>query len=190
MNDARINGLMNLGKGFLLEDLVKSTLSKLGFGVEPHKLWQPGADAKASLLNGMDVAIECVNWYGGYIHPKRWKSIINNLVSSGARYKMLVCFGATPTKEQTDEAERFNVVIIHRNRQMDIYEEDKVSLANWMRVLLLYHIFNIKLSFRKKIKQFLIAFRSLRIGFESFGIIGVAFRTLVEDISVKKKPGE
>lgn len=68
---------------------------------------------------------------GGFIHPTRWDRIIRNLERSEATYKFCVFFGVKPTQAQHTEAENKNIHIIHYHRQMDIYEEDKISLTNW-----------------------------------------------------------
>jgi len=121
----------NYGKGTLLEDLTKEALTKIGFTIELHYTNQGGCDAVGNLPD-LSSACECLNWYGGYIHPSRWDSIEYNLEVSEASYKFLVCFGVNPSKVQYKKAENKNINIIHYNRQMTLEDEDKISLLNWL----------------------------------------------------------
>lgn len=108
--------LGNITKGRLLEIPVKAILHELCYDIEEHYINTGGLDVVAS--NGREsITAECLNWYGGYIHPKRFLSLTNNLANP-SKYKFLFCAGVYPTQEQVRLLNAMNVRIIHYPKQI------------------------------------------------------------------------
>jgi hypothetical protein len=61
-----------------------------------------------------EVASEMISWYGGFIHPKRFRKIIDNLVILGAKakHKIFICAGVKPTKKQAQLMTAYGIKII------------------------------------------------------------------------------
>lgn len=89
----------NVILGSKLEDAIKHIFSSSGYHVEPHLTTQPGVDVKA-VSGPRKIVCEALNWKGGFIHPLRLRSIINNLIQDPGAEGYLVCFGTSPTKQQ------------------------------------------------------------------------------------------
>ena len=131
-NKAHSDYLLRLGTGALLEDFVKDHLESLNFTVEKHATQHHGLDVTAHLGNLFNINAECLNWWGGYIHPKRWKSITRKL-SRNHNVNILFSFGVEPTSEQYAEAKASNIHVIHYPKQLDVFDEDKISMINWLK---------------------------------------------------------
>lgn len=102
----------NILKGAELEDSVHDAFSQSGYNVESHKITDNGADLKA--FNDREFVIaECLNWYGGYIHPLRWLSIVDNLLSYPSATTYLICVGVHPTEDQCEELLNLRVNLVH-----------------------------------------------------------------------------
>jgi hypothetical protein len=106
----------NIDIGSLLENPVKNILSRLDYTVFEHGITEEGLDIEAC-KGKVTINIECLNWYGGYIHPKRFLSLIKNL-SKCATYKFLICCGVKPSKEQYRILNAMHVNIIHYKNQI------------------------------------------------------------------------
>jgi len=105
-------------KGAELENPVHATFKQLGWNVEPHKVTDSGVDSKA-FKDGKCAVSECLNWYGGFIHPKRWLSIIDNLMSHPSASKYLICVGVYPTSEQHQDLLRLGIHLVHADTIAD-----------------------------------------------------------------------
>jgi hypothetical protein len=136
INKAHADYCYRIGAGLYLEDFVKKTNISLGFDVKPHKVTDKGIDFTANMGNMFTLNGECLNWYGGYIHPARWNSIVRKL-SGNADINILFAFGVKPTLAQYAEAKANNIYIIHYPRQLGItkhkFDDDRVSMKNWLK---------------------------------------------------------
>lgn len=101
-----------MDKGKYLEQPVRQVLKQNNFYVEDHGVSKPGIDIKAFKDKEFIVA-ECINWYGGYIHPKRFSSILKSLISYVDAVKFLICAGVKPTEEQSKILCAYGIKIIH-----------------------------------------------------------------------------
>ena len=119
----------NNGRGAILEDFTKDILGNIGFAIQNHNVWQGGCDVTAS-LGTLKVNGQCWNWYGGYPHPKRWRSTINQL---NGQINILFSFGVKPTSQQYNEAKSKHIHIIHYPKQLDIFDDEKPSTINWLK---------------------------------------------------------
>lgn len=88
----------------------------MGAEVTLHYTNTGGLDIDAS-LNGTKIIGEAINWYGGYIHPKRFINIIRKL-SEKSEIKLFICYGVKPSKEQKRILEAMNVHIIFYPQQI------------------------------------------------------------------------
>jgi hypothetical protein len=129
-SDSYLHYLENFGEGALLEGAIKDVFSSLNANVEEHYTQDHGLDTKAH-FNGFDIGCEALDWYGGFIHPERWNRIVRNL--RGCGIKFLFAFGVKPTKVQYAKAEKEHIHIIHFPRRMDVFDEDKPSIVNWLK---------------------------------------------------------
>lgn len=102
----------NIILGQQLENLVHTAFNRLGYKVEGHNISDPDVDLKAYKNNVLVVA-ECLNWYGGFIHYKRFMNIVNNLCKYKAA-KFLVCIGVKSTKEQYKLLNGYGIKVIHQ----------------------------------------------------------------------------
>jgi hypothetical protein len=102
----------NVLVGAKLEDLVHQTFQDAGCNVEYHNIESSGLDLTAFKNRNVSVA-ECLCWYGGYIHPKRWHSIISNLLlKHPSANKYLICVGVHPTQNQCKELYQLNIKLL------------------------------------------------------------------------------
>jgi hypothetical protein len=88
----------NCNKGSIPESLINKIVNKY-LPVKDHETWQSGLDVETL---DSSLAFEVINWHGGFINPIRFDKIINNLITLGshAKYRIFVCAGVKPTKEQ------------------------------------------------------------------------------------------
>lgn len=64
------NSQQNILKGAELEDSVHNVFAQLGYDVEVHKVTDGGVDSNV-FKDKEHIVAECLNWYGGFIHPLR-----------------------------------------------------------------------------------------------------------------------
>lgn len=102
--------------GAHLEQSVKTILKKDRFSVKPHRINQSGLDVEGEGKDRL-IAIECLNWWGGFLHGERFKAIVKNLVSfPGERY--LICCGIKPNGEQYRLFKAYDVRVVHYPKQI------------------------------------------------------------------------
>jgi len=129
----------HIAKGQCGEDLVRSSLINLGYYVFEHLVTEPGVDGTA-LLNGHKVIVEVLNWYGGYIHPRRFRKIILNLIETPADERYLVCIGVDPTKEQKRLLVGYGIKLIHtKNDSLDPLKDLTKEFKDRLGVITLVH---------------------------------------------------
>lgn len=107
--------ISNVLKGLVLEEATRDVLSS-EFKVDSHKVTDLGVDVKA-VNDSRFIVAECLNWYGGYIHPKRFLSIIRNLRGYTNAELYLICAGVRPTKEQYQILKSSNIKVVCLPRQ-------------------------------------------------------------------------
>jgi hypothetical protein len=127
----------NIHKGRILEDSINTAISSLGITLNKHFVNREGLDLKAS-ISKVSIIGEAINWYGGYIHPLRFKSIIGNLAQK-ADIKLFVCAGVNPTKEQRSILKAMNVTVIHLPKQV---LKESVGVINYLRSNILSTIYH------------------------------------------------
>jgi hypothetical protein len=109
--------LDNQAIGTIGETVVRLALTSLGANLEPHEVWEGGADIKGT-LNGVSLAFEVNDWYGGYFHPNRYDSIQSNLANTKATYQIHFSMGVKPTAEQYAESSELGIISIHYPQQV------------------------------------------------------------------------
>ena len=106
-------------KGARLENTVKFVLEHNGYSITQHKVWQNGVDIEAQ-----GIIAECLNWYGGYIHPNRFSSIVDNLTNSKHINcsKYLIIAGTHVSKQQRRVCTSMGIVIIELPSEEHMYK--------------------------------------------------------------------
>ncbi len=113
----------NILKGRILEDSIYSSLTHIGITVKKHHTNTGGLDLEATMGThtkyggSYSIIGESINWYGGYIHPLRFKDITEKL-SVKADIKFFFCAGVKPTREQSQVLRSMNVKVIHLPKQV------------------------------------------------------------------------
>ena len=114
----------NIRKGNLGEYAVQEAFRSLGLNINKHYANRGGLDIegpiietegwniKESLVSKFKIIGEVINWYGGYIHPERFKDIIAKL-SEKSLIKFFFSFGVGPTIEEKQILKATNVHLIH-----------------------------------------------------------------------------
>jgi len=102
----------NVIKGTAGEQAIRSALNELGYKVKPHNTTDSGLDIEAIFNNHKSVCCEVINWYGGYIHPNRFKKLVWNLITGKYNEKILICFGVEPTLEQKRLLRGYNIKLL------------------------------------------------------------------------------
>lgn len=103
----------NLKKGNIAEHSVQSAFRQFGYSVKDHDAQQSGVDLLAMQCNSITVG-EILNWScKGYIHNKRFMTIVNSLFSIVADRRCLFCFGVSPTASQRKLLHALNVKLYH-----------------------------------------------------------------------------
>lgn len=128
----------NISLGVTLEEACKIVLSSVGYNVEDHKVTAPGVDVKAfkgcpieqPLSSNEEKVIECLNWYGGYIHPLRFRSIVENLKENILPEKYLISFGVQPTKQQYRLLRGYGIKVIHYHKQIKAITKDVLKFLS------------------------------------------------------------
>jgi general stress protein YciG len=115
--DLTLYTVSNIHKGRILENSIYSAIKKLGFTVKKHNTNMGGLDLEATIDGKVSIIGEAINWWGGYIHPLRFRDIIEKL-SAKADIKFFFCAGVKPTKEQTQILRSMNVRVIHLPKQV------------------------------------------------------------------------
>lgn len=111
MNTISSYTLHNIKKGSELEEPVKQAFIDLGYIVLYHRITDPGPDVIA--IKEEVWVVECLYWYGGYIHTKRFRSIVDNLCKYSSRKKFLICIGVKPTQEQIKLLKGYGIKLIY-----------------------------------------------------------------------------
>lgn len=106
----------NIITGAALENPVRDSFRQRGLNVANHQVTDSGVDVNVQNV----IVIECLNWLcGGYIHLKRWRSIIRNLLSYPLATKLIVCVGVVPTLQQYHQADVLGIEVIHADTVVD-----------------------------------------------------------------------
>jgi hypothetical protein len=115
----------NCSNGSFLETFVANIVRK-AYAVIPHKAWEKGLDLET--VNG-EIASEMINWHNGFIHPKRFQKIINNLafLGSKAKHKLFICAGVSPTKHQAQLMIAYGIKVIQL--------PNKEHSSQWKKIL-------------------------------------------------------
>lgn len=90
----------NNHKGYLGESTVKHFLTSKGYEIESHNVEDKGLDIKCYLRGKLVCVCEVINWYGGIVHTKRFKSIIDSLLGANVSERIFFIFGSNLTSEQ------------------------------------------------------------------------------------------
>lgn len=104
--------LSNSLKGTKLENSTRDAFEQLGYNVERHHITDGGVDVNA-FKDKEHIVGECLNWYGGFIHPLRWLSIMDNLLCDSSTTKYLLCVGVHPTCDQCNDLLHLNIILVY-----------------------------------------------------------------------------
>jgi len=171
----------NISLGVTLEEACKMVLSSNGYHVEDHKVTDSGVDVNAYLPSNEGKVIECLNWWGGYIHPKRFRSIVDNLSDINVVKKYLICFGVKPTKQQYRLLRGYGIKVIHYYEQIKAITKDVLKfLAKELRCY--YYsvysiIYNNSISFLTLLKEFNKVISNLSFGKSRFRLSNLSKMT-------------
>jgi hypothetical protein len=122
----------NVLKGFAGEQAVRSALNGLGYRVKSHTTSDDGLDIEAMFNGHAKVCAEVLCWYGGYIHPNRFSSLIRNLAIGKYDERILICFGVKPTLEQHRLLNGYNIKLLCLPRIENISVKDVITLLSNM----------------------------------------------------------
>jgi general stress protein YciG len=155
--DLTLYTVSNIHKGRILEDSINTAISSLGVTLKEHYTNRQGLDLTASINNNVSIIGEAINWYGGFIHPNRFKSIIGSL-SQKADIKFFFCAGVKPTKEQSQVLRAMNIKVIHLPKQVLKVNNETINILRSKILAVIY--FTLSFTLSKSIGNSISSFKS------------------------------